>query len=71
MTGQTYRFQQPVGLKAEGEPKHVVDHIAYNDTKTGKDSFLSMMRSVITYAYHLLSPEGSLYLHVDYRTSVP
>ena len=71
MTGQTYRFQQPVGIEGwRGNRKHVVDHIAYNDTgKTGKDSFLSMMRSVITYAYHLLSPEGSLYLHVDYRTS--
>ena len=28
MTGQTYRFQQPSGLKAGGGPKHVVDHIA-------------------------------------------
>ena len=71
MTGQTYRFQQPVGIEGwRGNRKHVVDHIAYNDTgKTGKDYFLSMMRRVITYAYHLLSPEGSLYLHVDYRTS--
>ncbi len=71
MTGQTFRFKQPVGVEGwRGNREYIIEHIAYDDMgKAGKEAFLSKMRKVLTYAYHLLSPEGSLFLHVDYRTS--
>ncbi len=71
MTGQTFRFQQPVGVEGwSGNRQYIINHVAYGDPgRADKDFFLSMMRSIISYAYQLLSPEGSLYLHADYRAS--
>lgn len=71
VTGQLFRFQQPVGVEGwRGNRKYIITHTAYDDLwKSGRDAFLSMMREVLSCVYRLLSPEGSLYLHIDYRTS--
>ncbi|WP_252227661.1 DNA methyltransferase [Caldicoprobacter algeriensis] len=71
VTGQVFRFQQPVGAQGwRGDRKYIITHTAYDDLwKSGRDAFLSMMREVLSCVYRLLSPEGSLYLHIDYRTS--
>jgi len=71
VTGQTFWFQQPVGVKGWlGNRNHIITHAAYDDLwKSGRDAFLSMMREVLSCVYRLLSPQGSLYLHIDYRTS--
>lgn len=71
VTGQVFRFQQPVGAQGwRGNRTYIITHTAYDDLwKSGRDAFLSMMREVLSCVYRLLSPEGSLYLHIDYRTS--
>nr|MBO2494422.1 hypothetical protein [Clostridia bacterium] len=71
VTGQVFRFQQPVGAEGwKGNRNYIITHTAYDDLwKAGRNAFLSMMREVLSCAHRLLSPEGSLYLHVDYRTS--
>ena len=72
MTGQTFAFKQRVGEKGwkDGDKGYIIEHTAYGDTwKRGRKEFLSLMEKVLRGVYNLLSPEGSLYLHIDYRTS--
>lgn len=70
-TGQTYKFKQRVGSSGwQGNGRFILNHIAYDDQwKEGKESYFLMMRQVLEAVYRMLSPEGSVYLHVDYRTS--
>jgi adenine-specific DNA-methyltransferase len=42
------------------------DEIAYIDDKTG-DEFIEFLRERIIFLRELLSPEGSFYLHIDYK----
>jgi site-specific DNA-methyltransferase (adenine-specific)/adenine-specific DNA-methyltransferase len=71
VTGQLFCFRQPVGVEGwRGNRRYIITHTAYDDMwKPGRDAFLAMMREVLSSVYRLLSPEGSLYLHIDYRTS--
>lgn len=63
MTGQLFRYRQKIGNKG------IIEHVAYSDQwKEGKKDFLDFMRQVFEYAYELLTPDGSFYVHVDYRT---
>lgn len=63
MTGQLFRYRQKIGDKG------IIEHVAYRDQwKEGKKDFLDFMRQVFEYAYELLTPDGSFYVHVDYRT---
>lgn len=63
MTGQLFRYRQKIGNKG------IIEHVAYSDRwKEGKKDFLDFMRQVFEYAYELLTPDGSFYVHVDYRT---
>lgn len=62
MTGQLFMYRQ--GLEEKG----IVEHIAYDD-RWGKDEYLAFMRQVFERAYELLAPQGSFYVHVDWRTS--
>lgn len=39
---------------------------AYADTLSRED-YLAMMRAVLTACHRMLAPDGSLYLHIDYR----
>ncbi len=41
---------------------------AYADAQN-REEYLAMMRTVLTACHGLLAPEGSLYLHIDYRMS--
>ncbi|MFY9175916.1 MAG: site-specific DNA-methyltransferase [Caldicoprobacterales bacterium] len=64
MTGQLFRYRQKIGNKG------IIEHVAYRDQwKEGKKGFLTFMKQVFEYAYELLTPDGSFYVHVDYRTS--
>jgi len=64
MTGQLFRYRQRIGDKG------IIEHVAYRDQwKEGKKDFLDFMSQVFEYAYELLTPDGSFYVHVDYRTS--
>ncbi|NMA95195.1 MAG: site-specific DNA-methyltransferase [Clostridiales bacterium] len=69
LTGQEFKFRQPIGIKGwSGDREHSISHIAYTD-KVDKDILLNMMTEVLTLAYELLTDEGCLYLHIDYRLS--
>lgn len=48
--------------------KQKINVPAYTDTLSEAD-YRSMMQTVLRACYELLSPDGSLYLHVDYRKS--
>ena len=53
----------------EKEP-NVLEHIAYRDTwGKGDDSFLSMIYERLLIAKDLLSEDGSIYFHCDYRVT--
>jgi len=60
-TGDLFRMQ--IGGRSVTKP-------AYTDTLTG-DGYIAWMRTVLSGCRELLSPEGSLYLHVDYRMAAP
>lgn len=48
----------------------VVEEVAYRDTwGRGIDSYASMLRSRLINIHQLLSDDGSLFLHCDYRTT--
>lgn len=42
------------------------DAIAYSDRLTGAD-FIEFLRERLIFAHDLLSPKGSIYLHIDYK----
>jgi site-specific DNA-methyltransferase (adenine-specific) len=63
MTGCIYRYRQKIGEKG------YLEHIAYSDRWVeGKKHYLDFMTEVFEHVYSLLNPEGSFFLHVDYRT---
>lgn len=69
-TGQTFRFQQRIGEEGwRGNSKYMLAHQAYSDRWESRDSFLAMLRQVLTCSREMLKPEGSLFLHLDYRFS--
>jgi DNA modification methylase len=71
MTGQDYYYSQRVGSDGwKGDRTSIIKHLAYKDARyCEKKSFLSMISSVLETAYRLLTDEGSIYVHVDYRLS--
>lgn len=72
MTGQTFIYKQRVGEQGwkDGDKRYIIEHTAYGDKwRQGKKEFLNLMEEVLRKVYNLLSPQGSLYLHIDYRTS--
>ncbi|MBE5784200.1 MAG: site-specific DNA-methyltransferase [Clostridiales bacterium] len=60
-TGDTFSVKLSTGKKKLTLP-------AYSD-KLSREDYLAMMRSVLTACHNMLTPEGSLYLHIDYRMS--
>jgi DNA modification methylase len=69
-TGQTFRFQQRIGEEGwRGNSKYMLAHHAYSDQWESRDSFLDMLRQVLSCSRELLKPEGSIFLHLDYRFS--
>jgi len=72
MTGQVFYYKQRVGEQGwrGNDKRFILEHMAYGDKwNDGKKEFLKMMRKVLKKVYDLLSPEGCLYLHIDYRVS--
>lgn len=68
-TGQVFKYQQRVGKMGwEGDRDKIISHIAYID-KYDRKEFFSTMEEIFLYTYRLLSVDGSLYVHIDYRTS--
>ena len=69
-TGQNFQFQQRIGESGwQGNMKSIIAHKAYSDQWDSKESFLFMLKEVLSYAHRLLKPEGSIFLHLDYRFS--
>ena len=57
------------GVMSVKEPT-IIETIAYKDTwQNGLDSFLQMMRERLLSMKELLSPTGSIYVHLDWHTS--
>ena len=71
MTGQDYYFNQKISVSGwQGDRSGTIKHLAYKDASyRDKDSFLSMMNRVLKTAHRLLTDEGSIFVHVDYRLS--
>jgi DNA modification methylase len=69
-TGQAFRFQQRIGEEGwRGDIRYMLPHRAYSDQWESRESFLHMLRQVLACSRELLKPEGSLFLHLDYRFS--
>jgi len=65
-------FQVEVEIGDENVTKHAsaIEEIAYRDTwGRGRDSFATMLYERIRLIFDLLAPGGSLFLHLDWRTS--
>lgn len=68
-TGQVFRYQQRVGEGGwKGDRDRIISHIAYID-RYDREEFFATMKEIFSYAHKLLSVDGSLYVHIDYRTS--
>lgn len=60
-------YKKRIELKANGE-KHSIEYLAYRDTWDGGfNQYLEMLTLRIMLMKDLLSDEGSIYVHVDYR----
>ena len=59
---------EEAGVMSVKEPT-IIETIAYKDTwQNGLDSFLQMMRERLELMKELLSPAGSIYVHLDWHT---
>lgn len=57
-----------IGESSYEKKANVLEHIAYRDTwGLGEDSFLSMIYERLLLMKELLSEDGSIYVHCDYR----
>ncbi|HHY83539.1 MAG TPA: site-specific DNA-methyltransferase [Clostridiales bacterium] len=69
-TGQAFSFKQKIGEKGiKGDSRHIITHEAYSDFWESKAEFLNMLRQVLLLSRQMLKPEGSMFLHLDYRFS--
>ncbi len=60
-------IDEDAGIEAVKEPS-LVEFIAYRDTwRNGLDSFLAMLRRRLELLKDLLSPTGSVYVHLDWH----
>jgi DNA modification methylase len=71
-TGADFSFTAPIGESGEEVYKEqsVIEEKAYRDTwGRGAASYLQMMRDRLAIMRDLLSENGSIYVHLDYRMS--
>ena len=69
-TKQNFSFDQKIGREGwNGNRKYQISLPAYSDQWESRESFLGMLRQVLTCSHELLKPEGSIFLHLDYRFS--
>lgn len=55
-----------IGERSNSISSSYLDEVAYSDTLKGAD-YLEYIRERIIVMYELLSPKGSMYLHIDYK----
>jgi DNA modification methylase len=68
--GADFSIGIDVGDESVIKKPSVVEEVAYRDTwGRGIDSYASMLRSRLINIHQLLSDDGSLFLHCDYRTT--
>ena len=68
--GSDFSMDIEVGEDSVKKKPSVVEEVAYRDTwGKGIDSYATMVYSRIRMIHELLSDDGSIYVHVDYRTS--
>ncbi len=66
--GADFSMNVEIGDKSYEKKPNVLEHIAYRDTwGLGADSFLSMIYERLILMRDLLSEDGSIYLHCDWR----
>ena len=68
--GSDFSMEIEVGEDSVKKNPSVIEEVAYRDTwGKGIDSYATMVYSRIRMIHDLLSDDGSIYVHVDYRTS--
>lgn len=66
--GADFTMEVEIGDSTYEKRPNVLEHIAYRDTwGKGEDSFLSMIYERLILMKELLSNDGSIYVHCDYR----
>lgn len=68
--GADFSLDVEIGGEELAKAPSTMEIVAYRDTwGDGENSFISMIASRIRLMRDLLSPDGAIYVHVDYRTS--
>ena len=68
--GADFTFEVEVGGESISKQASVIEEIAYRDTwGRGRDSLLAMLAERLRLIHSLLSPDGVLYVHVDWRVA--
>jgi len=68
--GADFSLDVEIGGEELEKAPSTMEIVAYRDTwGDGENSFISMITSRIRLMRELLSPNGAIYVHVDYRTS--
>jgi len=66
--GDDFEFEIEVGKEKLNKKRNALEQLAYSDTwGKGADSFLSMFFEKLKLIYQLLSEDGSIYVHCDWR----
>ncbi len=69
-TGDTYFFQTPIGESGwRGSPASRIKIPAFVDVYPAMETYIGMLRDVLSCSRELLSDTGSIYVHVDHRVS--
>ena len=66
LTGEKFSMRVRVGEDEWKSGKGTLALPAFEDTKN-REAYLSMMRPVLVLCHKLLSDDGMLFLHIDYR----
>ena len=68
--GADFSFNIEIGGETAEKKQSIIEEIAYRDTwGKGISSYLSMMYERLKLMYNLLAPDGSIYVHCDWRVS--
>jgi len=68
--GTDYSTLIPIGQATESSPKNAIQETAYRDTwHKGLASYLSMIHERLVLMRDLLAPDGSIWVHCDWRVN--
>ena len=66
--GDDFEFEIEVGKEKLNKKRNALEQLAFSDTwGKGEDSFLSMLYERLKLIYSLMSNDGSIYIHCDWR----